>query len=294
MDVPLIDTIDIEILMHRDIHFGRSFDVMLEYYANHGCGTMPDFSLSEIEKLKDLEKEMGQNLSDLYINEGIEEIVKRGQKLYQDLRAVYSTDNPDPKSVLLSDLILTEEEVPKAEIEALANQGSVIVPELINLLLSHTFYDPLNPGYGRTPIFAAMTLAKIQDERAIPPLFQALGQENFFTDEEIIKALKSFGEKSKQFLIKVLKQKPYSKDNELAAIALNDFSEDPQVGSACLEELNLEETQSKPMYFSYLTINCTGLTDEKERETFILLSQKKDLPKELKDEMSFIIKSWKN
>jgi len=286
----LLETIDMEILMHRDTHFGGSFDVMIEYYEQDGVGVMPDFEIDQMKKLQKIEKEMNQNLSEFYIPEAAKETVEEAKKLYEDLRGVYETGEGN---ALLSDLILSEEPVPEKEIEALVEKKEKVVPALIHLLTSHTFYDPLFPGYGRSPIFAAKCLAKIQDERAIPPLFEALGQENFFTDEEIIFALASFGDKSKDFLIKRLKGEPFSKDNEYAAIALSGFSETEEIGEAALDVLEKEETLKKPLFASYLVFACSALSKESLKERFIALSKRKDLLPSIRDEIAIVIKSWK-
>ncbi len=293
VEMPMIDTVDMEILMHRDIHFGGSFDVMVEYYMQQGVGKMPDFEIDQIIRLKKLEEEKGGNLSDIYLPDAAKDNVLAAKKMYQDLRGVYSDEKVPIESVLLSDLILSEEEYPEKEIKAIIEKGKNIVPTLIYLLATHTFYDPLNPGYGRSPIFAAKCLAEIQDERAIPPLFEALGQDNFFTDEEIIKALASFGDKSKAFLIQRLKSEPFSNDNEYAAIALSGFTEDEEIAAASLEVLEKEETLKKPLFASYLVFACSNLTKSSEQKRFTSITKKQNLPKTILEEMMIVIKNWK-
>jgi hypothetical protein len=290
---PLIDTIDMEILMHRDAHFGGSFDEMLQYYMKQGVGKMPDFEIDQILHLQTLEKEMKENLSEIYLPDTAKDQVAASKKMYQDLRNVYHDPQVTKESHLLSDLILSEEEIPKKEIQAIVNEGKDIVPALIYLLSSTTFYEPINPGYGRSPIFAAQCLANIQDERAIPPLFEALGQDNFFTDEEIIKALASFGDRSKHFLINLLKSEPFSNDNEYAAIALSGFVDDPDIAEASLEVLEKEATLKRPLFSSYLVFACSSLTKESEKERLIAITQKENLPKTILEEIKIVIKNWK-
>ena len=183
--------------------------------------------------------------------------------------------------------------IPEKEIQAIVAKGKDVVPTLIYLLSSHTFYEPLNPGYGRSPIFAAKCLSEIQDERAIPVLFEALGQDNFFTDEEIIKALASFGNLSKAFLITRLKSVPFSNDNEYAAIALSGFTDDSEIGFASLEVLEKEDTLKKPLFASYLVFACSNLDKASEQERFIAITKKKNLPKTILEEMMIVVKNWK-
>jgi len=291
--IPVVDTIDMEILMHRDVHFGGSFHVMIEYYQRDGVGTFPDFSIKRIKKLQHIEVQMTQNLSKLYLPDKAQEIVKESLQLYHDLRNVYSSDNKDTLTQLLSDLILSEEENPEKEMQALINQGEKALPALIHLLSSSHFYDPLYPGYGRTPIFSAKCLAAIRDERAISPLFEALNQENFFTDEEMIKALVAFGDQSKSFLLKRLKQFPLSKDNEHAAIVLNSFPEDEEIASCSLEMLEKEAALNSSLA-NYLVFCCSNLIKKKERERFISLSKKEGITSPLFNEMAIVIKHWKS
>ena len=292
-EAPVVDAIDMDILMHRDAHFGGSFDMMLEYYLQDGVGMMADFEMKEIKKLKNLEDQMGKNLAEIFLPEAAEKVVNESKKLYHDLREVYSKESPEPLAILLSDLILSEEEDPKSEMDALIAKGEEVVPPLIHLLSSQTFYDPLFPGYGRTPIFAAKCLAAIQDKRAIPPLFEALGEDNFFTDEEIIKALSSFGEESKGFLLKRLRLEPYSKDNEYAAIALSGFPEDEEIALASLEILERESTLQKPLFSSYLVFACSSLSAEKEQKRFFAIFEREGLLPQIKSEMTIVLRNWK-
>lgn len=289
---PIIDTIDMEILMHRDSHFGSNFEIMLEYYNQDCVGVMPDFQIEEIKKLQNLEREAGSNLSNIYLPESAQEIVKNAQKMYENLRDSYKKSHPDPNTILISDLILSEEDVPKKEIKALSDKGKEVVPLLINLVLSESFYDPLFPGYGRSPIFAAKALSLIQDERAITPLFEALGQDNFFTDEEIIKALCSFKNKAKDFLLKILNHQPFSKDNEYAAIVLSSMEEDQEISQASLKLLKKPKVLKRFSLASYLIFTCANLKSPKDQKAFSSIAKKKNLLSDLKEEMLLIIKSW--
>ena len=285
----VIDTVDMEILMHRDAHFGGSFEIMLEYYDQDGVGVMPDFEIEQIVYLQKIEIDQKQNLSETYLPDAAKDSVEEAKRIYHQLREVY--DQKGEK--LISDLILSEENHPENEIQALVDQGKDSVPALIHLVSSRVFYDPLYPGYGRSPIFAAKCLGKIQDERAIPPLFEALGQENFFTDEEIILALASFGNRAKSFLITRLKQEPLSKDNEYAAIALSGFPEDDEIAAAALEVLERETTLKRPLFASYLIFACSDLTQSSLQERFIRVSKTNGLSKSIQDEMMVVIKNWK-
>lgn len=288
--IPLVDTIDLEILMHRDTHFSGNFGVMLEYYEKEGVGVMPDFSIKRIKKLLLEEQRLGQNLSELLLPSSAQEVVDDAKKMYLELRDVYETTPPNPISIAISDLIFSEDDSPKAEIESLCKEGKAAVKSLISVLKSDKLYDPLYPGYGRAPVLAAECLAKIQDERAIPALFEMLGQENFFTDDAIISALVSFGDHAIEFLLKRLVHKPFSKDNEHAAIVLGSFPEEERISLVCLQLLQDPTLKQHNTFANYLILGCSALKNAEDKKLFLTL--KDSFPGFIKNEMDLIAKTW--
>lgn len=288
-DIPLLNSLDMEILMHRDVHFGGSFDVMLEYYDNEGIGCMPDFERSRIFELKLAEEDHGGNLSESILPEPAQQEVQRAKKVYVDLRSVYE-EGKGELPCLLSDLILSEELLPQKEIDAIVEKGTQALSPLIDLLHADRFYDPLYPGYGRAPILAAKCLAAIGDKTAIGPLFQALDQDNFFTDESIIKSLIAFGTPAKTFLIERLLQKPPSKDNERAAIALSSFPHDPDIGHAFITLLKDPELTKNTQLAIYAACGCSDLTDPAQLKEFTELSDAAHLKDQVQSEIALILK----
>lgn len=291
--VPMIDTLDIDIILHRDIHFGKNFDIMLDYYLEKGVGAMSDFPIDRIQQLQKMEKALNKSLSS-YLPSAVDDLAARAKTLYTNLREIYATHEKTEVAVLISDLILSESEFPTSEINALIAKGRDAVDALIYIIRTIDFYDPLFPGYGRAPIFAAHCLAKIGDARAIPPLFEALGQENFFTDDAIISALAEFGDKSKDFLINRVQQKPYNKDNIHAVITLTSFPDDPTIAETCLKILQDPDSRQKDSFANYLLFGCSGLTQQKDRSIFKELQKCTDFSAMLKSDMQDIIKSWAN
>lgn len=289
--IPMIDTLDIDIILHRDIHFGKNFDIMLDYYLEKGVGAMSDFPIERIQQLQKMEKALNKSLSS-YLPPTINDVATRAKNLYTNLREIYANHEKTEVAVLISDLILSEAEFPTSEINALIAKGSEAVDSLIHIVRTIDFYDPLFPGYGRAPIFAAHCLAKIGDSRAIAPLFEALGQENFFTDDAIISALAAFGDKSKDFLINRMKQKPYNKDNIHAVITLTSFPDDPLIAETCLTILQDPDARKKDSFANYLLFGCSGLTRQKDRSIFKDLQKSTDFSAVLKSDMQDIIKSW--
>jgi len=287
-DIPLLNAVDIEILTQRNAHFGGSFDVMIDYYERDGVGAMPDFSLSRLKELSAIEKQQGHDIYADFVPALEQELVEKSKAVYLDLRKVYGTQKPNAISTLVSDLILSEEEHPKGEIEALVRKGDDAISPLIDLLRSNMFYHPLFPGYGRSPVFAAKALAKIGNPKAVPALFEAMGQENFFTDDAMIAALTQFGDRAKEFLLKILQKKPYNKDNEHAIIVLTAMDDDPTVAHISLEMLRDES----PFFAQYLVFACAGLKTKEDREQFKMLRENSQYPNYIKQEMDIVIKNW--
>ncbi|MDN3508087.1 MAG: hypothetical protein P0S94_04115 [Simkaniaceae bacterium] len=286
---PLLNTTDIDILAHKEAHFGGHFPTMIEYYSAENVGVMPDFSLKRLKELYAFEQKENVNLADETIPDGEKERVSHSKQIYSDLREVYGTKKPNAVATLMSDLILTEDEEATKEIGALVRKGADVVEPLLLLIRSNNFYDPLFPGYGRTPIFAAKVLQKIGDARAIQPLFEALGQENFFTDDAMIEAIASFGEKARKFLHEVLLSEPLGNDNAHAAMVLTSMDDHPETATICLSLLQKEKL---PFFAHYLAFACAGLENPKDQKTFQDLASSDRLPADLKSEMKIVINNF--
>lgn len=289
----MADSLDIQILMHRDAHFGGKFEFMLDYYDAGGKGIQPDFEIDRIRQLAETERSMGQNLSALMLSGADAEKVADSRAAYKSLRDLYETKNV--KTILpqlVADLILAEEEEPENEIAAIAAHKSAAVPLLIDLLRSPEFSNPLFPGYGYAPTLAIQCLGRIGDKRSLISLFEAIGEGDFFNEDLILDALKSIGEPAKEFLLKVLQGRPLNYDNERAAIALERFKEDPSVGKKCLGMLVQPEVLKDVPLATYLALNCEGLIDPEDRARFTSLANDPAVPKSIQIDVRAIVKHW--
>lgn len=289
-DIPLLDTLDIDIMMHREIHFGGSFSIMLDYYEHDGVGVCPDFPIKRIKKLMEEEQKSGYNLAETLLPSSAYGIIEDAKTTYLNLRAIYEHPTSPPLSLVMADLILSEDDNPQEEIDAVCRHEKAAVGPLIELIKTEKLYDPLYPGYGRAPLLAAQCLANIRDPRAIPALFGALGKENFFADDALISALVSFGQEAIDFLLVKVAHPPFNKDNEHAAIALSSFSEEPRIAKLCLHLLEQAEMKKHPTLANYLILCCSGLKTTEEREKFLRL--KDQFPGMVKHEFDLIAKEW--
>lgn len=290
---PIAYSIDNLILMHRDAHFGGDFNVMLDYYKKNKKGISIEFDIERIQALADTQFAEGKDLAPLMLSGAEAERVANSKKLYKDLREICETTNKKnivPK--LIAELILSEDEEIPFAVQAVVAEKTAIVPALIDLLRSEEFYDSLAPGYGQAPTLAAECLGQIGDKRAIISLFEAIGSGDFFNEDIILKALKAIGEPAKTFLLKVLKGKPFTNDNDRAAIALIAFKDDPEVSTTCLNMLQeLDLIKYMPLA-TYLILACEGLSSQKEQMELLAIAEKPSTPKNLRLDITAVAKGW--
>ncbi|MBA3239213.1 MAG: hypothetical protein H0T62_12815 [Parachlamydiaceae bacterium] len=281
------------ILMHRDAHFGGSFETMIQYYEEEGKGVVSEFDLNLIRQLCEIEKRTGNNLAIQILSGADAEKVSEVRKAYKSLKSLYEEENP--KNIgprLIADLILSEEELPEQEIAAIVKQKALLVPLLIDLVRSEKFYDPLFPGYGQAPSLAAHCLGLIGDKRAMFSLFEAIGETNFFSEDTLLDSLKHIGEPAKNFLLKVVQSDPINYDNERAAIALVRFKEDPEVSSTCLKMLLKPHVWKDSVLTLHLILVCEGLQDLREQQQFSALADNPAFPKSLVQDIKVIAKKF--
>lgn len=289
---PLSNEIDHDILMHRDVHFGGNFTVMIDYYQNEGKGTQPSFEIERLEELRLYEEQNHCNLSELLLSHEEKESVQQAKNKYFALRDLYENSS----SVLaqqIADLILSEDPEAEKEIQALCKTGVSSIPWLIDLLKEDDFFNPLFPGYGMAPGHAAKCLGLMKAAEAVAPLFESLSKADFFTEEAILEALSLIGSPARSFLLHVIQKRPISKDNHNAAIALLSFKDDPSVTDACFSLLQDPALLAMPTFFTYLLLICDSITNPQQREFFLKLYEHPDLLSSLKEELRQILLRWK-
>lgn len=289
----LSDAEDSQILMHRDTHFSGNFPLMIEYYLRDSKGTQKEFTAERLIYLHDVEKHTGENLAPTLLSGADMETVAHARETYKRLRELYESEvETKSNSHLIADMILSEEEMPQKEIDAIVERGSKIVPSLLRLVTTEYFLNPLYPGYGFAPMHAAICLGMIGDPRAIQPLFESLGHLDFFAEEHVIDALKLLGKPSLDFLIDVLASTPVTQDNEKAAMALMAFKEDPRVAETALELLEKEIAGSDETLSTYLVLLCESLSDSSDQARFRALVEEQKIPAFAKEDANLIMKNW--
>lgn len=288
---PMMDAVDKEIIMHREVHFGGQFSIMLDYYALEGKGMNPEFDLKRIAELAKMEAELKENLAPLLLTGSDAELIARAKQAYKDLRDLYDQKNPASKlPLLIADLILSEEEEAESEVDAIVKEKNVIIPLLLDLLRSSDFHDPLFPGYGHAPFLAAKCLGLIGDERAIFSLFESLGDGDFGDEKMVLRALTHMGEPARDFLLKVIASIPVGEDNERAALALIAFQGDEKVSETVLQLLERPDIFEHESFATYLILICEGLSKKEHKDRFAALLNRDDIPKGLRRDIETLIR----
>ena len=287
---PLIDSQDRDILMHRDAHFSGNFLIMLSYYADEGKGSYTEFEPKRIKALQEMEEAKQINLADELLNEEEKGQVSRAKEKYFLLRDIYNNKN-ESLSHRIADLILTEDLEAEEEITQIVRYGQQAVAPLISLVSQDDFYNPLFPGYGMAPAYAAKCLGILKDPRAIPALFSVLGHADFLTEEAVFDALREIGIEAQVFLMKSLLQQPFTKENENAAIALLTFPLDERISEVFLQALSMAHGTQQNQLVSYLILGCEGLKKTELQEEFKVIAKSLPAP-EMEQEAKMIMKQW--
>ena len=279
--------------MHREAHFGGLFAVMLDYYNNEGKGRQEGFSLERIEQLAQWEKDLQQNLAPLYLQGPEAELVGEAKKGYKQLREVLERNKKtEPHARLIADLLFSESAPPEQEMLAIVACGETIIPSLLHLLQSESFASTLFPGYGFAHELAAECLGRIGHQKALYPLFGALGEGDFFSEEKVLRALKALGEPAKQFLLKKMQSAPYGEEDSKAALALEEFSGDREVSLAARALLQTPEILRHPVLFSYVVLLLGPVREERQQELFRDLISSLSIPSSAKEDVQAVLKEW--
>lgn len=295
LDFPLSDALDNAILMHRDVHFGGSFDIMLEYYERGGLGVQQEFDIKRIQELNMIEKKIKKDLAPEMLTGVDAERVGEAREAYRRLKLLYEGTPSATKQYprLIADLILAEDdEEAEGAVKVIVAEKTAIVPALVELLRSENLHDPLFPGFGLAPALATRCLGNIGDKRAIIAIFESLGESDFISDDQALEALKHIGEPAKQFLLKVLHGRPLTFDNERAATALINFKDDPEVSKTALEMLKTLDLKRDQILANELILICEGLKSDADRKAFEVFAEAGSTPPSLRLDIRAIVKCW--
>jgi hypothetical protein len=123
-------------------------------------------------------------------------------------------------------------------------------------------------------------------------LFEALGQGDFFADDQIVKALQAIGQPARDFLLHVLNGRPINEDNEKAAIALIAFKDDEEVANYCFDLLQKPDIQKDSCLPTYLVLACSGLKDPVRRQALKVMAKDSHFPSLLREDIKGVMRDW--
>jgi len=247
----ILDEESQKILMHRDVHFGGSFPIMIEYYEREEApGIQEDIFIERVRELQFLEEKLGKNIAP-YILKGIEaERVAYFRSLYRQFQELYAVAPKNTTESLIASLFLSDGEWEKI-IENVPLALPLKEELLIEILINDEFQEGLSPSFGTVPQAIARLLGNRKSEKAISALFSTIGCGNFDLEEEVIHALKKIGLAAKEVCMKKALLSS-GRDFERALIALQVFVPDEEV-QKCAMKL-LEKKQSIASYLKdYIT-----------------------------------------
>lgn len=224
-----------QIVMHRDVHFGGSFSIMLQYYEQEEApGIQEDILVERIQELYQLENKMGKNIASFILTGKEAERVHFFRSLYHQFQELYALSPLHSTERLIAELFLSDgkwEEVLDTRDTSIPLKEKV----LIDILLNGEFQDPLAPGFGTVPQAIARLLGQIPSESSIHALFATIGCGSFDLEEEVIHALYVQGEKARCYCMRKARTSS-GRDLERALISLQAFSPDEEV-QQCAREL---------------------------------------------------------
>lgn len=292
---PLLDGLDSLIIMHRDAHFSGDFKSMYEYYELEGKGCHPDITLQQIEKLQFIEKETRQNIALLLLQDTEIEKIAKVKEAYHQLAKLTDTEDSQksPIAKMIAELILSEEEMPQEEIDALVEMDEAAIPFLIDLIKSEDFYDPLFPGYGLAPHLAAYTLGKIGSKKGIIPLFESIGKDNFQFEESALNALKTIGPKAEEFLCQIISSTHITQDHEKAAIALSHFTDSTKVIRTLIDALKNTQILKRPEICTHIILALKDVQDPSLQQAILEIAKSKEYPEILEPDFTYISQQFK-
>lgn len=285
--LPLLEEEDREILMHRDAHFGKSFEIMLEHYEDEGVGSILDIDPRRINTLMQLEESLGQNLAPYLLQGADAEKVAQSIRLYNALREQVENKDKVPLVAAIGELILSEDE-PELAAEHAAHLGPELIPYLIQLIRTAVLYDPLFPGYGLSPAKACLTLGKLKAKEAIKLLFGIIGTENFDTESAAVQALTLIGEPARAFCLSQLAARPITKNNERAAIVASSLDCDDELVNALITQLEDKDVQKNESLATYMVLAIAKIPAHFKARFKHLLPL---VPESVRHEMTTILKS---
>ena len=257
LDAPTLDELDVSLLMQKNIHFGGSFQEMLEYYQDVSLlEHRDDIDIDRVSYLKEVE-DAGTDLEELLDEQTLEEIEDK-KSLYSQIED-QAADSNNPEEQAIANLILCSEFDVEDEIITAANLGDDIVPYVLKIIERDDFYSKISPGQGRAPASAIRVLIALRDNSAILLLFSRMFNISTYTEGVFMQYFREFEAETKELIRRMLSGKTWSLDHERALSIATYLSFNQEIADECFAIIKDQSRCPKDeAYQTYLALVSNG------------------------------------
>jgi tetratricopeptide (TPR) repeat protein len=285
------------IIMIRDIHHRGSWDDLSTY-----CAVNPhawDIRSKDITRLKRLEKQYRVNLADKFLSyEDLETIARAITRIDElkvrliDLETPDRQLSPDEQAELWTiKLILSGEKLPDEIEDHLIRLGDVAAAPLIQVATDEFLHTMTAPGRGWASIHAVRILGEMRAAQYTEQLIGLLGEEGDFLREEAMQALLKVGEPTIDPLLKIVREKPKTLKQVVAAEILAELPPDERIYQTAYELIKEGEPDELPYFFPFAVDMLKHSTDPKARDVAKELLEKGGLSEDSLAEIEDILAS---
>ena len=202
MQWPVEEEIVCDILLHKKVHFGDSFDVMLKYYEeDEHIGIISGITKDIIDVyhmvLQDdtLEDKLFDNHHFDQIEHALEQY--RSIKALVEIKGAYNGIYQ-----LFVDLVFSENEKDGYIETILSHQHrDIVLDQASKIIEDPRYYSNLSPGYGLLPVTMMRLVGRTKDKQWIKPLFNALLRYGSLYDDVILTVMAEYHHQVKQSML---------------------------------------------------------------------------------------------
>jgi hypothetical protein len=222
MQWPVEEELVCDILLHKKVHFGDSFDVMLKYYEEEEhIGIINGITKKDIIDVYQMVLQ-DETLEDKLVDNHHLDQIEHALEQYRSIKTLIEIKGEyNDIYQLFVDLVFSENDK-EGYIETILNHKhkDIVLDQASKIIEDPRYYSNLSPGYGFLPISMMKLVGRTKDKRWMKPLFNALLRYGSSYDDVILTVMAGYHDQVKQSMLQKLQSTPYSKDNERAALIL--------------------------------------------------------------------------
>ncbi len=200
--------------------------------------------------------------------------------------------SPDEQAELWTiKLILSGEKLPDEIEDHLIRLGDVAAAPLIQVATDEFLHTMTAPGRGWASIHAVRILGEMRAAQYTEQLIGLLGEEGDFLREEAMQALLKVGEPTIDPLLKIVREKPKTLKQVVAAEILAELPPDERIYQTAYELIKEGEPDELPYFFPFAVDMLKHSTDPKARDVAKELLEKGGLSEDSLAEIEDILAS---